>query len=63
MKLNLTVSGKVLDSVNIPPAHVNDEYYLKAFRRLLILRHHQKISAQRQNLSFFIEQEPQKNRN
>lgn len=63
MKLNLTVSGKVLDSINIPPAHANDEYYLKAFRRLLILRHHEKVLAQRQNLSFFIELEPQKNQN
>lgn len=60
MKLNLTVSGKVLDSVNVHPSQINDEYYLKAFRRLLILRHSQKVSAQPQNLSFFVEQEATK---
>jgi hypothetical protein len=38
MKLNLTVEGRVLASVPVDPSSASNDYYLKALRRLLLLR-------------------------
>lgn len=39
MKLNLTINGKIISSVPVDASLIENENYLKAFRRLLMLRH------------------------
>lgn len=55
MKLNLSLSGKILSSVAIDPQNKNNDYYLKAFRRMLILRHRQSLAADQQPPVFCVE--------
>lgn len=55
MKLKLTVKGKVLSSVPVDETLVNNEYYLKAFRRLLIMRHRQVLLQLNEKPTFSIE--------
>lgn len=57
MKLNLALNGRVLASVPVEAAAIENEYYLKAFRRLLTIRHHQTIITSKEKPSFFIEQQ------
>lgn len=54
MNLKLSVGGKVLASIPVDPAKC-DEYYLKAFRRLLIRRYRLPIAALKREPDFFIE--------
>lgn len=55
MKLTLSVSGKILASTPIVPLAENNDYYLKAFRRLLILRHYKKLKTLKNEPQFFLE--------
>ena len=45
MKLTLAIEGKILASIPIEPCKEQNDDYLKALRRLLLLRHQQKIKA------------------
>lgn len=55
MKLNLSIEGKILASTQVLPFAANNEYYLKAFRRLLVLRHHKKLQTVKNKPHFFVE--------
>ena len=55
MKLNLALEGKLLASVSLVPFAENNEYYLKAFRRLLVLRNEKKLRGTKKTPQFFIE--------
>ena len=56
MKLNLALAGKVLASVAVDPARCSDDYYLKAFRRMLIIRYHRKLKSASSSPQFVMEQ-------
>ena len=55
MKLNLTVEGRILASIPLTASAIKDEYYLKAFRRLLTLRHQQKLAQLHKQAAFEVE--------
>ena len=55
MKLNLSLEGKLLASVSVVPFAENNDYYLKAFRRLLVLRHEKKLRNTKKEPQFFVE--------
>jgi len=55
MKLTLSVEGKVLASIPIESCKENNEYYLKAFRRLLVIRHQDKLRALKKEPFFYVE--------
>jgi hypothetical protein len=55
MKLNLSVDGCILASIPIEAFSHQNDYYLKAFRRLLVIRHQQKLSSLNKEPVFFIE--------
>ena len=59
MKLNLSVEGRILSSVYFDASRAGDEYYLKAFRRLLTMRHQKKLATLKKEPSFFIEAQPE----
>lgn len=61
MKLNLTVSGKILASTSIDPNLITDVEYLKAVRRLLMLRYQKKLLNCHQAPAFSVEQPVAKN--
>jgi hypothetical protein len=56
MKLNLSVEGRILSSIPVDATKVESEYYLKAFRRLLTIRHHKTLAALNKKPVFFLEQ-------
>lgn len=55
MKLNLSVEGRILASIPVEATKAHNEYYLKAFRRLLTIRHHQKLAVLNKEPIFFLE--------
>jgi hypothetical protein len=55
MKLNIAVAGKVLASVPVDPTKGNDDYYLKAFRRMLVIRSYKKLKTAQAEPRFFLE--------
>lgn len=55
MKLNLSVEGRILASIPVEEAKAHNEYYLKAFRRLLTIRHHQKLVILNKEPVFILE--------
>lgn len=55
MNLKLSVGGKVLASIPVDPSKC-DEYYLKAFRRQLIIRYRSSIIAQNSEPDFVVEE-------
>jgi hypothetical protein len=55
MKLNLSVEGRVLASIPVDASKAGDEYYLKAFRRLLVIRYHKDIARLNKVPIFFLE--------
>ena len=55
MKLKLTVNGKILSSVPVDEKLASNEYYLKAFRRLLLMRHRKELSGQNTVANFSLE--------
>lgn len=55
MKLNLTVNGKILSSVPVDENLASNEYYLKAFRRLLLMRHRKELLGQNTVANFSLE--------
>lgn len=55
MKLNLSVEGRILSSVTVDASRAADEYYLKAFRRMLTIRHYKKLAVLNKEPFFFIE--------
>jgi ABC-type transporter MlaC component len=55
MKLKLTVEGKVLASVPLDATRASNEYYLKAFRRLLIIRYQNVLTAMQKEPVFCVE--------
>lgn len=55
MKLNLTVNGKLLSSVPLDEKLAHNEYYLKAFRRLLLMRHRKELLALNADAAFSLE--------
>ena len=57
MKLNLSVEGRVLASVAVEETKAANDYYLKAFRRLLTIRHYQKLARLKKEPTFFLEQQ------
>jgi hypothetical protein len=59
MKMNISVEGRILSSVSVDTSRVSDEYYLKAFRRLLTIRHHKKLATISEKPSFMIEHQPE----
>lgn len=60
MKLNLTVNGKLLSSVPVDEKLAQNEYYLKAFRRLLLMRHRKELMEQNRQPFFSLELPPAK---
>lgn len=46
MKLNLSVADKVIASISVAPFLAEDDEYLKALRRQLMIRHRQKLKAE-----------------
>lgn len=60
MKLTLTVNGKLLSSVPVDDKLAKNEYYLKAFRRLLLMRHRKELLAQDRQPFFYLELSPAK---
>jgi hypothetical protein len=60
MKLNLTVNGKLLSSVPVDEKLAKNDYYLKAFRRLLLMRHRKELQAQNRQPLFYLELSPAK---
>ena len=62
MKLYLSVEGRILASVPVEAAKAENEYYLKAFRRLLTIRHHKKLAILNKEPFFFLEYGTDKNR-
>jgi hypothetical protein len=62
MKLNLSVADKVIASIPVAPFLAEDDEYLKALRRQLMIRHRQKLKAEQKNaslrLTFSTEIEP-----
>lgn len=62
MKLNLSVEGRVLSSVFVDASRAGDDYYLKAFRRLLTIRHRKKLAVLNKEPFFFIEHQTPVNR-
>lgn len=61
MKLNLSVEGQILASVPVEAANAQNEYYLKAFRRLLTIRHRKKLAILAKEPFFFLENDAEKN--
>lgn len=57
MKLNLSVEGRILASVYVEASKATNDYYLKAFRRLLTIRHQQKLMTLKKEPLFFLEQQ------
>jgi hypothetical protein len=55
MKLNLTVEGRILASIPVDATQAANEYYLKAFQRLLVLRHQKAINRLQKKPTFFLE--------
>ncbi|HEV7333500.1 MAG TPA: hypothetical protein VGN63_20870 [Flavisolibacter sp.] len=55
MKLNLTVNGKLLSSVPLDESLATNEYYLKAFRRLLLMRHRKDLLKGNRQPNFYLE--------
>ncbi len=55
MNLKLSVGGKVLASIPVDPSKC-DEYYLKAFRRQLIIRYRSSIVAHNSEPAFVMEE-------
>jgi hypothetical protein len=62
MKLNLSVESRILASVPVEAAKAHNEYYLKAFRRLLTIRHHKKLVLLNKEPFFFLDYGAEKNR-
>jgi hypothetical protein len=60
MKLNLTVNGKLLSSVPVDETQAKNEYYLKAFRRLLLMRHRKELLEKNRQPFFYLELSPAK---
>lgn len=60
MKLTLTVNGKLLSSVPVDEKLAKNEYYLKAFRRLLLMRHHKELLSHDRQPLFYLELSPAK---
>ncbi len=54
MKLNLTVDGRILASIPIEAFSHENDYYLKAFRRLMVIRHQQILSSLNQEQVFLL---------
>ena len=63
MKLNLSVDGRILASVAVDSTKAGNDYYLKAFRRLLVLRHHQKLITLNKEPFFVLEQPAETKKN
>lgn len=55
MKLNLTVSGKLIDSIPVAAYLASDDSYLKALQRLLIIRHRKKLQMSNNKPAFVLE--------
>ena len=55
MKLNLTVSGKLIDSIPVAAYLASDDSYLKALQRLLINRHRKRLQMSNNKPSFVLE--------
>jgi hypothetical protein len=55
MKLNLTVNGKLISSVPVDASLIENENYLKAFRRLLMLRHRKLLMNLSSEPVFYLE--------
>lgn len=55
MKLNLTISGKIVASTPVAPFLATDNNYLKALRRLLVLRHGKALKSVSTVPNFFLE--------
>ena len=62
MKLQLTVNGKVLSSVPVDENLAGNEAYLKAVRRLLLMRHRKELQQDNQP-HFLLEAAKPKNKN
>ena len=58
MNLKLSVGGKVLASIPLDPNYCQNDYYLKAFRRQLIIRYRLSIAKLKRELEFIIEAPP-----
>jgi hypothetical protein len=58
MKMNLSVEGRILSSVYVDASRIDDENYLKAFRRLLTIRHQKKLLAIKKEPCFYLEHQP-----
>ncbi|MDQ3279475.1 MAG: hypothetical protein M3Q06_14195 [Bacteroidota bacterium] len=56
MKLQLTVNGKILSSFPVNETMAGNDAYLKAIRRLLLLRH-QKELQQHDQPNFILERQ------
>ena len=55
MKLNLAVNGKLLSSVPLDEKLATNEYYVKAFRRLLLMRHRKDLLQGNKQANFYLE--------
>ena len=55
MKLTLSVEGRKLASVDLDASKAENDYYVKAFRRLLIIRHKKTLAALKKEPLFSIE--------
>ena len=60
MKLTLTVDGRKLASVDLDAAKAENDYYVKAFRRLLIIRHKKTLAVLKKEPFFSIEKPVEK---
>lgn len=62
MQLVLSVSGKVLDRVNMDPTLYKDEEYLQSLRRLLLTKNELSILALKEEPVLYIEVPSRSNR-
>lgn len=60
MNLKLFVGEKVIASLPVDPSFATTEYHLKAFRRLLVMRHYKNLVALKKEPLFLLESSGQK---
>lgn len=58
MKLHLTVDNRILASIPVEATGSVNDYYLKAFRRLLTIRHQKQLALLNKKPAFVLESLP-----
>lgn len=56
MKLTITVEGRILASVPLDATNAENEYYQKAFRRLLTIRSRKALNSLKKEPVFLLDQ-------